>query len=457
MKAIVEEINSVQRRVKVTVPSEDVNKAFSSYFQRIRGKAKIHGFRPGKAPLNLIKKMYNGSGSYDIVDQLIREHLMSAIRETGVRAISQPYVENAQSPIENQAFEITAIVDVLPEIKLQGLHKDLSVTYQHHNADDHMLDHRLDQIAREHARIKPVEADVACALGNLVKIRYKARMDGKDLPELSVEEQVVELGRQRMFSPEMEAALVGMRVGESRSVSTVFKGENIIEKFRDKTVDFDLSLLSIQNLEVPAIDAEFAKDLNFESVEGMKEKIRAELANYYERLNQDAVHNALLIELNEKIPFEVPPSITDQVIDHIISQMHFKSDAERQKALGDVELRGRVLAEAKMRAKNTMLLHELIKEEQLTVTDEEVREKAFAMAEEKDPVAREREASKNIKEFGDSIREQVLFNKALKFLLTNAQVHRIPVVHDHSRDHEHEHDDHDHIHHEGCDHEHHHG
>src|SRR5438477_11263625 len=122
MKAIVEDINSVQRRIKVTVPSEDVNKAFSAYFQRVRGKAKVHGFRPGKVPMTLIKKMYSGSGSYDIVDQLIRDHLLSSIRESGVRAISQPYVESSNIPAENEPYEISAIVDVLPEIKLDAQH-----------------------------------------------------------------------------------------------------------------------------------------------------------------------------------------------------------------------------------------------------------------------------------------------------------------------------------------------
>ena len=124
MKAIVEDINSVQRRIKVTVPSEDVNRSFQSYFQKARTKAKVPGFRQGKVPLTIVKKMYGPSAPYDIVDQLIREHLLSSIRETGVRAISQPYVESSNVPVEDKPYEIIAIVDVLPErhgCKFDGL------------------------------------------------------------------------------------------------------------------------------------------------------------------------------------------------------------------------------------------------------------------------------------------------------------------------------------------------
>jgi len=456
MKAIVEDINSVQRRIKVTVPSEDVNKAFMAYFQKVRGKAKVHGFRQGKVPMNLVKKMYSGSGAYDIVDQLIRDHLLSSIRETGIRAISQPYVESSNIPAENEPYEISAIVDVLPEIKLNDQHKNLVVSYEHHTADDHMLGHRLDHLARQHARVKPVEEGARCVNGNLVKVSFKATVDGVQDPQLSIDEQVIEVGRHQLFLPEIENALVGMAVGETKSVSKLFEGENILEKYRNKTAVFEVRVNSIQKLEIPAIDEEFAKDLNYESVEDLKSKVKAGLASYYERLNQDAVHNALLVRLNEKVGFEVPPSITDQVIDHILSQTEYRNDADRQKALADKQLRADVLPEAKMRAKNTMILHEVIKEEKLTVSDDEIREAIREMSRETDPAKQERDFNRNLKQYSESVREQILFKKALSFLLSHAKVSSVPAPHNHDHHIEHDHhDDHEHhVHGPDCNHDH---
>ncbi len=447
MKAIVEEINSVQRRVKVTVPSEAVNKAFSAYFQRVQGKAKIHGFRPGKAPMTIIKKMYSGSGAYDIVDSLVREHLLSAIRESGVRAISQPYLESAPAPVENESLEMTAIVDILPEIQLGDAHKNLSVSYNHYEADDHMLEHRLEDLAREHARLKAIEGEAKCEMGDLVRLSCVARMDGAVVERLSTDSRVVELGKKHLPSPEVEAAMLGMKIGETKTISNTFNGPNVLEEYRNKTISFEMTVLDIKRFDIPAIDAEFAKDLQFESVDAMKEAVRGELASEYERANQDAVHNALLTELTEKVQFEVPPSITDQVIDHIISQMRYKNDSERQKALTNNELRNGVLPEAKMRAKNTMVLHELIREEKLTASDEDLRQEVAERVQVSDPEVKEREISRNLKEFGESIREQVLFNKALQFLVSHAKIQKVPVVHDHSHDHDHSHHDHDHSHH----------
>jgi len=449
MKPIVEDINSVQRRIKVTVPPEDVNKAFSAYYQRVRGKAKVHGFRQGKVPMTLIKKMYSGSGSYDIVDQLIRDHLLSSIRESGLRAISNPYVENSAIPTENQAYEIVAIVDILPEIKLEGLHKKLEVSFEFLEADDHMLGHRLDHLARQHARVKPVEPDTSCEQGHLIKISFIGKIDGVVDPQLSVDDQVVEVGRHQLFFPEIDAAVIGMKVGETKSVEASFKGRNVAEAFKDKAVTFDVTLRSIQKLEIPEIDEEFAKDLNYESVQDLKEKVRAGLQSYYDRMKQDNMHNALLKQLTEKVDFEVPPSITDQVIDHIISQNRFPNEQQLKKALADKSIRADVLPEAKMRAKNTMILHELIREEKIEVSDEELREAVQAMH----PQIQGSELDKKLIEHGSSEREQLLFKKALAFLVSHAKLHPVLAAHDHDHHEEHDHDDHDHDH---DDHDHHH-
>ena len=443
MKAIVEDINSVQRRVKVTVPSEDVNKAFSAYFQKVRGKAKVHGFRPGKVPLDVIKKMYRGSGAADVVDQLVRDHLLRSIRDSGVKAISQPFVENANIPSEDQPYEISAVVDVLPEIKLDGKHKHLIVSYEQHSPDEKMLEGRLNQMARQHARLKPVEEGTRCANGHLVKVAYKAKVDGVFDPQLSTDEQVLEVGKHQLFLTEIESSLVGMGVGETKTVNCTFEGETIIEKYRGKSAEFDVTLHSIQQLDIPAIDEEFAKDLNYESVADLRSKVEAGMNAYYQRVNQDHLHNALLVALTERIPFEVPPSITDQVIDHIISQTQFRSDAERQKAMASREIRDQVLPEAKMRAKNTMILHEVIKEEKLTVTEQEVLDAIAEMIPETDPAKKEREIHRSLKQYGESVREQVLFKKALSFLVSNATVSAMPASHDHEH---HDHDDHHHDH-----------
>ncbi len=444
MKAIVEDINSVQRRVKVTVPPEAVNKAFSAYYQKVRGKAKVHGFRPGKVPMTLIRKMYGGSGSYDVVDQLVREHLLSSLRESGISAISQPYIENSNIPTEDQAYEISAIIDVLPEIKLNDQHKNLVVSYEHHTADDHMLGHRLEQLARQHATLKPVAESTRCDNGHLVKISYTAQIEGVDDPLLTMDEQVVEVGRHRLFIKEIEDALIGMNLNETKPVNVKFPSEGITEKYKGKSAVFNVTLKSIQKLEVPVIDEEFAKDLNYESLEDLKEKVRAGLAAHYTRLNEDGVHNALLTQLNDRVPFEVPPSITDQVIDHIISQSHFKNDSERQKALADKNMRAEVLVEAKMRAKNTMLLHELIKQEKLSLTNEEFHQAIAQLSRETDPAKKEADFNRNLREYGDNVREQLLFKKALNFLTSHATITPIPAAHDHH--HHEEHDDHDHDH-----------
>lgn len=427
MKAIVEDINSVQRRVKVTVPTEAVNKAFTAYYQRVRGKAKIHGFRPGKAPLTLIKKMYGGSGTYDIVDQLIREHLMDSIQETGLKMISKPYIENSELPIENQPFEIIAVVDILPEISLESHHKGLNVTFETHDPSEKDFEARLQQLAQQQARLQGVEEGTACAEGHLVRISYQASIDGVAEEELTAQDQVLEVGKKYSQFPEMESALVGMKNGETKTVSIVFDKETAPEKFHGKTAVFEVTLNSLQKVEVPEINEDFAKDLSFDSLEDLKTKVRDGVISYFERANEDARNNALLKALSEKVSFEVPPSITDQVIDHMISQSEFPSEQEKKNALADKELRERLLGEAKSRAKNTMLLHEVLKAENIEISDSEIREEISQMSQEADAEKKAEEVEKIYTLHADNIREQLLFKKALSFLASEAKLHAIPA------------------------------
>ena len=110
MKALVEEVNSVQKRIKVELSQEDVKTAFDSVYQRLRKKAKIKGFRPGKAPLGIIKKFYGNSVAVDVADQLVKNHLFSAIQDQSIQPIAAPVLETAELPVENEPFSLSQLL-----------------------------------------------------------------------------------------------------------------------------------------------------------------------------------------------------------------------------------------------------------------------------------------------------------------------------------------------------------
>lgn len=424
--ATVEEINSVQRRVKIKIPSERVNKAFDHQFLHLRKKVNVKGFRPGKAPLALLRKMYNTSVAYDVIDELINEHLFTAIREGGVKPVSRPFVESTKPPVENEEYELSAIVDVLPKLDLQGMHKDLTVSYPHQDMPASAVEERLQHIAREHARAVPLPEDAVCEKGNLAKVTCEASRNKQPHEGLSYKGITIEVGKHYFPVDEVEDAILGMKVSEVKELVADLKGQKVAEVYGEGGILFKITVHELKKLEIPALDDELAKDMSFDSLVAMREAVEKNLEAHYAQINRDALHRDLLIELQNRIPFEVPPSFTDQVIDNIIADMRFKNEGDYKNALANEELRKKILPEAKMRAKNTLLLQEVIHAENLTTSDEEVREHLKRSSEETDPDKLQREIEKNFKEYGGDLREQILLDKALKYLQEHAHLTKIP-------------------------------
>ena len=116
----VEEINSVQRRIKVSLPPDLVAIAFEDAYRKVQKKAKLQGFRPGKAPITIIKKFYGDSVRSDVGEQLINKHLFQILKDKNINPIAPPVVENMDVPASDKPFTFSAIVDIMPEIDVKN-------------------------------------------------------------------------------------------------------------------------------------------------------------------------------------------------------------------------------------------------------------------------------------------------------------------------------------------------
>ena len=129
MKSTIEDINSVQKRLKIECETEEVNQAFLDSYKNVKKKAKIQGFRPGKAPIEMIKKLYGASVAGEVADQLIRKHLFEAISSNELNPVSTPVLETNDLPSEGEAFNFSVIIDQMPEFEVKG-YKGLKLEYQ---------------------------------------------------------------------------------------------------------------------------------------------------------------------------------------------------------------------------------------------------------------------------------------------------------------------------------------
>ena len=156
MTASLEEINSTQKRIKIKIDAEQVDTAFDKAFKNIKKKAKIQGFRQGKAPLSMIKKLYGANVASQVGEDLINANLFDSIKENKLRIVSSPVIEASALPESGKDYEFAAILDIMPEIVIKD-YKGLSVEVHKYDVTEDSVQKELDLLARRHAKSQAIE------------------------------------------------------------------------------------------------------------------------------------------------------------------------------------------------------------------------------------------------------------------------------------------------------------
>lgn len=422
MKAHVEEVSSVQRRIRVELSAKDVKSAFDSVYKNLQTKARINGFRPGKAPLNIIKKMYGSSIAYDVADRLVRNNLFTAIDQQSIRAISAPVLETFDLPEEEKDYAFSALVDILPALEISG-YKDLQLKASVVDVSDADVEREIEFIQRRQAKSKEAAEGTAAKAGHVVKISQQATIDGQEFSEFTFDNVPVELGKKYLL-PELEDALIGVKVGESKKV-TITVPEHVLDKSKvGKKAEATVKLEGITELELPEVNDELAKDLGLDDLKTLKTNIKDRLDKQAEGHKRNQLETAIFEELNKTNTFEVPPSMVEQVIDSMFDEAEFSSDAERKAMKANPAEREKARETALQRARNTLILSEVIKSEKINVTDEDfdayVKELVGGSMGGAPMDAKLIESIKA--SMGQHARESLLFKKAIDFVISHAKV-----------------------------------
>ena len=419
MKSNVEEVTSVQKKISITVPHEKVNTAFNEAYKRYQKKTRIRGFRPGKAPLYLIKNNYAGEISYEVSDSLLGKCVQSAIEEHKIQPISRPQITSFNQPVFDKDFSFTAVVEVFPKIPLGETYKALEANYSEKAFDEKEVEEELTAIQRHYAKTSPIESsDITVSeKDQLVVVTFESFNGEEKLDRLSSASARAAMGFDEL-PKEIEAALVGMKKGEKKELGLTFSEDT---EFSEKELKVSISLEDILTFTLPELNDDFAKELKMESMAAVKGAIKENLEQKVENANRSNKEGAILKALGEKVSFDVPPVILNQVIDGMIEEVYGSAGASKealQSLAKDKSFREKLVPEATKRATNTLLLWEVAKAEKIEVSDEDIkgyiRKSLGANADEK----KVNDLFSNSK---DRINETLVFEKALAVMADSAQ------------------------------------
>lgn len=410
MRVQLEELSSTRRRLQVEVPPERVEAVLEGIFRELRKRAKIKGFREGRAPLGLVKSLYREHAHREAVSRLIKETLPEVLKEHRLEPVTAPRVEPGFLS-EKEVFVYTALVDVRPQVKLNR-YKGLRIEVKRSKpvGDDEVLK-ELERMREYAARVKPIGEDREVKEGDWVLVDFSVYREGKPVKDGKVENHLLEVGGGRMV-PGFEEALIGMKPGETREFSLLMPEDHPRSDLAGRQVQFKVTLKEIREKELPELDDEFAKDLGFENLEALKAKVREELERRQKQSEKLALRQKALEELLQNNPLEVPESLLEERAIELLQRLEERagplSEQKRQEAYEQC----RVIAQREIKA--AYLIEEIAKAEGIDVGQQELEEylKGLEIP----------EAIKGSEGVRDRARRDLLREKVLDFVIKEAHL-----------------------------------
>lgn len=370
MKVQLQDLSATRKRLEVEVPPERVEKVLEVVLREIQKKANIKGFRKGKAPLELVKTLYKDQVENETIERLLKETLNEVLEKEKIEALTVPKVE--AGPLEeNKAFTYWALIDVRPQVSLQE-YKGLKLELKKFKPiDEEAVSEHIKLMQQQLAQLRVVEGRDQVKRGDWVLVDFETRMDGKLVPDGKVENHLFEVGSGTMI-PGFEEAVEGMRVGETKEFSLLMPADHPREDLAGKEVVFRLTLKEIRERVLPPVDDNFAKDLGFENLEDLKNKVKEELERRQKEAEKALLRQKLLEALLEKNPLEVPQSLVErralELLKRIEERVSSLSEKKRQEAYLDC------LKIAEREFKTLYLVEEIAKTEGISVGEEEIDE-----------------------------------------------------------------------------------
>jgi trigger factor len=373
MKVAVEEISSVKKSLKIEVPEEIVTRELEAAYTDLNQRVRIPGFRPGKAPRSLLEQRFRSSVEEDVIRKLVPDYYKRAIQETGLRPVELPAIEKVELK-KNAPLSFTAMVEITPPISL-GTATGLKVQRPKMEVTTIELEKALEALQEQHAQLVACSEGHPIAEKDFVVLDFQGSMDGRLLEGGSRQNHLLQIGSDTMI-PGFEEQLINHQRGDRVKVQTTFPKDYPKAELAGRAVEFDVTIREVKQKLLPAIDDEFAKDVGkFTSLDQLREKLREDLTARV-RVEQDrTVRTALLKQLSEAHPFEVPSSLVEQEVQESLARLQQrlpKGVTLEQAKIDPQAVRKEIEPAAREKVKGRLILTAIAEREQLTVTQEEI-------------------------------------------------------------------------------------
>ena len=406
--------------VTVEIGKEEFEAALTMAYLKIQMDIMIPGFRKGKAPRKMVEAMYGAHVFYeDAVEEIFPDVYTAAIVDQQLKAVGQPSITDMQTP-EEGGVVLTVSTELYPEVTL-GQYKGLEVPKAEATVTDEEVEAELNRMAQQNARIATVER--AAQNGDTVVLDFEGFVDGVPFEGGKGEKYSLELGS-GSFIPGFEDQLVGLTAGEAKDVVVTFP-EQYTPELAGKEATFKCLVHEVKEKSLPEMDDEFVKDVSeFDTMDELKADIKAKAIAKKEEGINSAFENACVAKAVENMTAEIPSCMIEEQLDKQLEEFGYQMqrngmsmDDYVKMMGGDVsKLRDTFRPMAENNVKANVLIAQIVEEEKIEVSDEEVTEEIKKLSEQYGM-----EEAK-ITEFvpAESIKSDLGYRKAVKLIVDSA-------------------------------------
>ncbi len=371
----------LKHEFQVSVPAADLDAKADARLVELKDKVRLNGFRPGKVPVAHLKKVYGRSVMAEAIDQTIRDTNSQLFTERGFRLATEPKIT---MPTEAKEVEellsgksdlnYTVAIEVVPSITLADF-KSFKVEKPVAEVTDTEVDDAVKRIADQNRAFAAKGEGAKAASGDRVTVSFKGTIDGVAFEGGTAENIPVVIGS-NTFIPGFEDQVVGIAVGETRTLKVTFPADYGNKELAGKSAEFETTASQIEAPQDAAIDDEFAKTLGLESLDKLKDAARERISAEFAGATRQRVKRILLDRLDETHRFEAPPSLVDQEFDLMWNSI--KSEMENSgKTFADEDTTEEAAKDeyrkiADRRVRLGLVLSEIGEKNKITVTDDEV-------------------------------------------------------------------------------------
>src|SRR5579864_7707810 len=417
-----------RRELDLEIPAEEVSKAMERVAKEFARIARVPGFRPGKAPLPLIRRKFAEDIKGEVLQSLVPEHVGKAVAEQKLTPVSQPQVEKLDFN-EGQPLKFKAVFEVLPEFEL-GDYKGLKLEMPTMDVTDEDVTKALEETRERAAAFAPVEGR-AVENGDFAQVKLHGVPEGEG-EALEAESVLCHIGAEETMEPFNEN-LRGANIGDHKKFDVAYPADYPDPKLAGKTYHYDVDVLGIKTKKLPELNDEFAKDVSdATTLDELKTKVRESLEHQRDHKHKELLHEKVLHEIVKLHDFPVPEALVEHQMDvrleRVVRSLAQQGVDPRAVNLDWVALRRRQEEKAKDDVKAELIIDRIATKESIDVTDEEVTHELEHMASHSGESAEAIRARLTKQGALDRMKAKLRSDKTLDWLAQNAQVKTVAAA-----------------------------